>query len=91
MRQPNPKTIDYLYSHFSETHSRADLIACWHNADRSWHLQPQYTGHNEPMEVTAARSIFVEAYATTDNPEFQQGLYAAIWLLIRSYTSLRLS
>lgn len=86
MKLPHPLVLNDLHWEYNRTHTREELQSWWVNAHRHWDLLPQYTGDNEPGEVTAARQLWVRANLDPD-PQRRSECGAGCWLLVEPFTA----
>lgn len=82
--EPDPHVIESLCHEYPAA-SRADILACWHNASLHWFEIPPDVLANEPRELTAARALFVHATLCGERGESAEH-YAGMWALVLLYS-----
>lgn len=81
---PHPEILEDLCKTYPRI-ERADILACWQNAQRLWTgMNPAYLV-DEPAELTAARTLFVHASFVEFSDDTANYSYA-MWSLIVPYT-----
>lgn len=81
--QPDPRVIDSLCREYRKA-SRADIVACWHNASLQWFDVPPEILADEPRELTAARALFVHGTLCDDHGERAEHFHG-MWSLVTMY------
>lgn len=81
--QPDPRIVDHLCKEYQHA-SRRDIVSCWNNAETLWREIPPPILAAEPMELTAARALFVHGTLCDDN-ETRAGYWHGFWSLVMPY------
>ncbi|MEG3791072.1 hypothetical protein V1318_13160 [Lysobacter sp. CCNWLW3] len=83
--QPDPRVIDSLCREYPHA-TRADIIACWHNASLHWFDVLAEVLADEPRELTAARALFVHGTLCDEYDERAEHFHG-MWSLVTMYVS----
>ena len=88
MRTPHPAVVADIQRTSDRRYSASDIESWWLNAVRNFMLRPEFSGENEPPEVTAARTLWVRGHMTTDVFEAQE-IFHGMWVLLGPFTQSR--
>lgn len=78
--KPDPRVIAHLCGEYPRA-TRADVEACWGNADQLWREIPPEVLADEPRELTAARALFVHGTLCNDPGERAEHFHG-MWSLV---------